>query len=75
VGLALAAVPLGSGGDSTTSDDLDWLSAALDEGEPTIPDAIGQGRWPHIRLHDEDTGATIALDETADQSVDWELDL
>lgn len=58
-----------------TDDSLEWLSVALDDDDPTIPDALGQGRWPHIRLYDEDTGPAIALDETSDQSVDWELEL
>lgn len=58
-----------------TDDSLEWLSVALDDDDPTIPDALGQGGWPHIRLYDEDTGPAIALDETSDQSVDWELEL
>lgn len=58
----------------TTDDSFEWL-AVLDDDEPTIPDALGQGGWPHIRLYDEDTGPTNPLDETGDQSVDWELEL
>jgi hypothetical protein len=58
----------------TTDNSFEWHSV-LDDDEPTIPDALGQGGWPHIRLYDADTGPTSALDETAEQSVDWELEL
>ena len=58
-----------------TDDSFDWLSAVLDDDEPTIPDGSGHGSWPHISLYDDDTGPTTALDETGDLSLEWELEL
>ncbi|HEU5055724.1 MAG TPA: hypothetical protein VFU21_04340 [Kofleriaceae bacterium] len=59
-----------------TDDPLEWLAVALDDDEPTIPDAIGHGGWPHLFLHDDDTGPTNAIDDDeAPPEADWELEL
>ena len=50
-------------------DPLEWLSVALDDDEPTIPDAIGHG-WGHQFVHEEETRPVLALDDDADYTID-----
>jgi hypothetical protein len=61
--------------DRTMIDDpLEWLAVALEDDEPTIPDAIGQG-WPHLVAFDEETRRLAGIADDDSPEVDWELEL
>jgi hypothetical protein len=56
-------------------DPLEWLAVALDEDEPTIPDALA---WQDRIELDDETRRTFALEDTFDDEapeVGWELEL
>jgi hypothetical protein len=55
-------------------DPLEWLAVALEDDEPTIPDAIGQG-WPHLVAFDEETRRLAAVAGGEPPDVEWELEL
>ena len=55
-------------------DPLEWLAVALEDDEPTIPDALGQG-WPHLTAFDEETRRLAAVAEDEPPDVEWELEL
>ena len=50
-------------------DPFEWLAVALDDDEPTIPDAFGHGWW-HRVANDEETRPVLALDDSSDYTID-----
>lgn len=50
-------------------DPFEWVALALDDEEPTIPDAFGHG-WSHRVANDEETRPVLALDDSSDYTID-----
>ena len=56
-------------------DPLEWLAVSLDDDEPTIPDALGDG-WISLVTQDEVTRPIRALDEDEPPpDAEWELEV
>lgn len=53
-------------------DPLEWLALALDDDEPTIPDALA---WHDPPGFDDQTQRTGALDDDESPEAEWELEL
>ena len=50
-------------------DPLEWLAVALDDDEPTVPDAPADA-WSPPDLHDDQTLPALALDDDVDYTLD-----
>ena len=59
-------------GRSMTDDAMDWLAVALDDDEPTIPEAIA---WPPFPYDDETHPMSGLGGDEELPEIDWELEL
>ena len=55
-------------------DPLEWLAVSLDDDEPTIPDALGDG-WISLVSNDDVTRPSRALDDEEPPDSEWELEV